>query len=71
MLPELVLELANGFSLRCGGVVASGEYVRIASPDGVELAYWDHQEWADQPAQTMTAIIQAAIVAPLLSEGNE
>lgn len=61
---EVVLELANGFSIRSGGeVFHSGEYVRIVDPKGDEVLYWDQEEWRIDPALVMGAIINAAITA--------
>lgn len=37
-----------------------GEYVRIVAPDGREIGYWDHAEWAREPKQVMGAILAAA-----------
>lgn len=34
-------------------------YVRIVDLDGNELAYWDMQEWVDEPEQVMGAIMGA------------
>ena len=31
-------------------------YVRIVAEDGGEIAYWDSQEWADDPIEVMGAI---------------
>lgn len=64
---EVVVALADGWSLRSGvydtdadDALTSGEYVRLVRPDGSEYAYWDHNEWADDPALVMGAIINAA-----------
>lgn len=32
------------------------DYVRIVRHDGGEIAYWDSQEWADEPVEVMGAI---------------
>lgn len=32
------------------------DYVRIVADDGGEIAYWDSQEWADEPVEVMGAI---------------
>jgi len=61
---EVVVELADGCSLRSGvydgGTFVSGEYVRLCDPKGEEILYWDQQEWKDDPALVMGAIINAA-----------
>lgn len=66
---EVVVELANGCTLRSGGeTFTSGEYVRLCEPDGSEYCYWDQEEWATDPALVMGAIINAA--AGLRLRGN-
>lgn len=65
---EVVVQLANGFSLRSGAYEASsgflsGEYVRLCNPEGEEVLYWDQDEWTHDPALVMGAIINAAAVA--------
>lgn len=61
---EVVLQLANGFSLRSGGEnFTSGEYVRLCDPTGEEVLYWDQEEWRSDPALVMGAIINSAITA--------
>lgn len=60
---ELVINLANGCTLRCGpsedGTMYGG-YVRICDADGNEIVYWDQQEWADDPELVMGAIFGGA-----------
>lgn len=62
---EVVVALADGSTLRSGtyepgsGLVC-GEYVRLVLADGTEESYWDHQEWAENPALVMGAIINSA-----------
>lgn len=61
---EVLLELANGYSLRSGGTdFISGEYVRLCDPDGEEILYWEQEEWRNDPALVMGAIINSAIMA--------
>lgn len=61
---EVELKLANGYALLSGGVeFTAGEWVRLVAPDGEEVGYWDQQEWADDPALVMGAIINSAITA--------
>jgi len=60
-LDEVVVELANGWTLRAG----SGEYtahVRVCTPDGGEEGYWSVDEWADPDTgeEALGAIIGAA-----------
>lgn len=64
---EVVLHLANGWSLRSGvynpespEALTSGEYVRLCAPGGAEALYWDQEEWRTDPALVMGAIINAA-----------
>ena len=62
MSDEVVLNLADGWSLRSGAEDReAGEWVRICDENGVEVHYWDNQEWADEPILVMGAIINAAI----------
>ena len=72
---EVVLELASGWSLRSGvynpddpGAFTCGEYVPLCRPDGSEALYWDQEEWRDDPALVMGAIINSAANAPVESE---
>ena len=61
---EVVLELANGYSLRSGGEeFLAGEYVRLVDGTGEEALYWDQEEWSSDPALVMGAILNAAITA--------
>jgi hypothetical protein len=65
---ELIVELANGFSLRSGSVeFYAGDYVRLCAPDGEELIYWDSSEWAITPVVVMGAILAAAVNAPTIA----
>lgn len=64
---EVVVKLADGCTLRSGvydphkeGALTSGEYVRLCDPDGEEILYWDQEEWANDPALVMGAIMNAA-----------
>lgn len=61
---EVVLQLANGYSLRSGGEeFTAGEYVRLVDAQGEEVLYWDQGEWESDPALVMGAIINSAITA--------
>ena len=64
---EVIVALKDGWSLRSGvynpsdpGAFTSGEYVRLVDKNGAEYLYWDQEEWADDPALVMGAIINAA-----------
>ena len=61
--PEVIVQLANGNSLRSGhstGEFTSGDYVRLCGPDGEEILYWSSDEWATDPVLVMGAIINSA-----------
>ena len=69
---EFAVLLANGNSI----VVESTdkntngtEYVRVINADGVELAYWDHKEWQDDPQSVMGAFI--ASLGMILPDSDE
>lgn len=73
---EVVVALASGWTLRSGvyhpespDALTSGEYVRLCRPDGREHLYWDQQEWTDDPALVMGAIINSAAGLVLEQEG--
>lgn len=60
---EVVVRLTDGWTLRSGSPVTglvSGDYVRLCRPDGSEYLYWHHDEWGDDPAVVMGAIMNAA-----------
>jgi hypothetical protein len=40
-------------------------YVRLVDGRGVECAYWDSQEWVDDPKVVMGAILGALVGGPL------
>lgn len=55
-----VVVLKNGNRLITSSVERmAGDYVRIQSRDGVEIGYWDHEDWAERPALVMGSIIHA------------
>ena len=57
---ETVLVLDNGVEIRSSSEThQAGDYVSVTK-DGVELGYWDHQEWADEPVEVMGAILRCA-----------
>ncbi len=63
---EVVIDLRDGCTLRSGVYkvnepnLISGEYVRLCDADGKEILYWDQDEWRDDPALVMGAIMNAA-----------
>jgi hypothetical protein len=64
---ETVAVLADGWTLRSGvynpndpEAFTSGEYVRLVDPSGAEYCYWDQEEWREDPALVMGAIINTA-----------
>lgn len=58
---EILVELANGYSLRSGSEeYHAGDYVRLCNEIGEEIAYWDHLEWQEEPVEVMGAILVAA-----------
>lgn len=58
---ELIVRLTNGRTIRSGSELrGAGAYVRVCRDDGSELAYWDKQEWQDDPELVMGAILFAA-----------
>lgn len=60
---EITIPLPNGCTLRCGegDTYEWGGYVRIVSPIGDELLYWDANEWEEESESVMGAIFGAAI----------
>lgn len=62
---EAVLTIAaTGRTLRtnAGGIgdaTFGGDYVRVVSADGREVAYWDCAEWAEDPQVVIGAIFGA------------
>lgn len=64
-MPELIVPLVNGGSLRCGegDTYEYGSYLRICDPDGNEILYWDVEEWSsseDQGEHVIGAVFAAA-----------
>lgn len=67
MEDELIVELANGFTLRSASVeYTAGDYVRLVDPNGDEVILWEAYEWAAEPVLIMGSIIAAAANAPLI-----
>ncbi len=69
---EVVVELANGYSLRSGchedGVIDAGDYVRLCAPNGTERLRWDSDEWQRAPVTVMSAIM---VMAAATGKGEE
>lgn len=53
---EAHLETATGVIIAVPAYPLPCSYVRLLRADKSELAYWDHQEWADDPEEVMGAI---------------
>lgn len=64
---EIVVELASGWTLRSGvynpDTFISGEYIRLCDTTGLEIFYWDQDEWGTDPALVMGAIVNAAAIS--------
>jgi hypothetical protein len=61
MINELIVYVAGGNTIRTGGDKhKAGAYVRICNSEGKEIAYWDKQEWKDDPESVMGAILLCA-----------
>lgn len=57
---EVVLTVENGMQLRADGEDRDGtSYVRVCDRNGDEVAYWNEDEWRDDPAVVMGAIVGA------------
>jgi len=58
-----VIEVAGGCTIRTDSAEASpagSSYVRVCTPDGSEIGYWDSAEWQEEPELVMGAILGAA-----------
>lgn len=61
---EVVIRTENGMQLRADGEDETGtSYVRVCDANGEEIAYWNRDEWQEEPEFVMGAII-GALVAP-------
>ncbi len=62
----------DGYPAECGVVLSHNEralrwpaapsrcdYVRVTDPDGREAAYWDENEWAEEPESVIAALLEA------------
>lgn len=57
---EVVLTVGTGMQLVANGEDRDGtSHVRVCDPQGYEVAYWIEDEWRDEPALVMGAIIGA------------
>ena len=64
--PEaIVVDDASGFSMRTAAYPADASYVRVCAPDGVEIAYFDEVEFANDPANTLGALFAHVARGPL------
>jgi hypothetical protein len=62
---ETVLVLDNGVEIRSGSEThACGDYVAVVK-DGVELGYWDKEEWREEPVTVMGAILRLAALGEM------
>ena len=56
-----VLVLDNGNKIVTASEARmAGDFVRILDKDDRELAYWDNEEWKDDPITVMGAILRCA-----------
>lgn len=55
---ETVIALANGMSIRTGGML--GGYVRVCDVDETQVVQYDWVHWQDEPALIMSFILTAA-----------
>lgn len=58
---EAMVVAHNGFQLRYSDETEMCEYVRVCDPLGREIAYWDNQEWAEDPQLVMGAMLGALV----------
>lgn len=55
--PEYVIPLETGNEIRCPAFPEPCYYVRLVDPMVGEVAYWDANEWAEDPEGVMGAIL--------------
>lgn len=58
-LGEVHIETAAGAIIAAPAYPQECSYVRLIDENHRELAYWDHQEWREQPEEVMGALIGA------------
>jgi hypothetical protein len=56
---ECALQAHTGFYLKTPAYPADCTYVRVCDPLGREIVYWDEEEWRQDPAGVMGAIVGA------------
>lgn len=55
--------------LRAEGESPDGtSYVRVCDPEGREVAYWNYEEWRDEPEFVMGAIVGALCAVEMGTE---
>ncbi len=59
--PEAALLAHTGFQLRYDAQAQTCDYVRVCDPLGRELMYWHQDEWREDPAGVMGAILGALV----------
>ena len=63
-IEEAQIRTENGITMAVPAFPAPCSYVRLLGEGGEELAYWDHQEWRDEPEEVMGAIMGAICEGP-------
>lgn len=58
---EAVIQVANGCQVRVLAHPAECSYVRVISAQGLEVGYWNQDEWQQAPAEVMGAIFGATL----------
>lgn len=56
---ETILPLAGGNTLHFPSYPDPCSYVAVCDQNGMEIAYWDAEEWAEEPESVMGAIMGA------------
>lgn len=56
---ETIIPLDHGGALRCPAFPDDCDYVRVTDSAGVEIGYWNVEEWTEEPALVMGAILGA------------
>lgn len=57
--PECILKVHTGFELRTAAYPDEVDYVRVCDPLGREIAYWSIDEFRDDPADVLGAMMGA------------
>jgi hypothetical protein len=61
---ECIIRIAGGGEIRTDSYEdnpAGSSYVRVVNRDGAEIGYWTTEEWEEDPALVMGAILGAAL----------